>query len=572
MSRGFALLIGLGQVDAKIFLSSLKCGAETNEDNLLNMMKLLYSLGFSCTSLVTGQATKAAIKQALADQANTLLPGDLFVFYFTGHKFGMEMGVPTDSLAAFDGMLSPADLQPIWEGISAGVRIFSISDACSSGSTYELPPALRLDSDSLHFDALAAEPFDNTSLAAQMIHFGAARQGTAAAGGFFTQALLSVWNNGAFGGTYRTFFCAILRELISKVPGETAQYLPHGPLTTDFEGQQPFTIAAPQTSSQISLVTDGISDLSQCTAASSLRARVATRAKSASTQPFTLKVQFTGLCSFVPNDTLANATKLMVVLPNADFPQKIGTPPPSSLDHQALRRHRGMVRVPLANLGLANAPANGSAVQYIAPGCRIQFQTDPPAAASSGLNISIGNKPDSFTLVVPMADLMPSPNDIDPSAVSFPPPLSVLGQVLIEGGTVTTSPNPEVWVFEPPPASGRITPIAHEVTVTYSLLNQASIVTTVGGSRYMTQLVPDANNVAAVRILNACDDNPLEWPRIPNPTIDVDFRWFYELLPPASKITLLSKLTPAGLGLPRPIGAGGGGADCSPALWGPISF
>jgi len=287
--------------------------------------------------------------------------------------------------------------------------------------------------------------------------------------------------------------------------------------------------------------------------------------------PFTLQVQFTGLCSFVPNDTLPKATKLMVVLPNADFPQVIGTPPPSSLDHQALRRHKGMVRVPLANLGLTNAPADGLAIWYIVPGCRIQFQTDPPAVANSGLSITISNQPNSFTLVAPMADLMPSPNDIDPAAVSSSPPPNVLGQVLIEGGTVTTSPSSEVWVFEPPPASGRITAIAHEVTVTYSSLNQASMITSFGGFPHITPLVPDANNVATVRILNACDDNPLEWPSVLTPTIDVDFRWFYELLPTASKITLLSKLTAAGLGLPKAIGAGGG-ADCSPSLWGPMAF
>jgi len=232
------------------------------------MESLLNHVGFSCTSLLTCQATRAAIKKALADQARLLSPGDLFVFYYTGHKFGLDDGVATDSLAVYDGMLAPADLQSIWQNIAAGVRIFSISDACSSGSSFELPASLRLDSASPVFHILAGgPPAALVPLPAQMIHFGAAKQGTATAGGLFTKALLAVWSSGAFSGTYRTFFCAILGEFMTKFSDGTAQYVPHGPVTTDFEDQQPFTIAAPQPSNPIVLVTDGIIDPSQCSAA-----------------------------------------------------------------------------------------------------------------------------------------------------------------------------------------------------------------------------------------------------------------------------------------------------------------
>src|SRR6185436_12375035 len=116
---------------------------------------------------------------------------------------------------------------------------------------------------------------------------------------------------------------------------------------------------------------------------------------------FTLRVEFTGLCSFVPNDKLEKATKLMVVLPDADFRQIIGTPPPLSLDHEPLRRHKGMIRIPLTNLGLAKGPDDGAAIRFIAPGARIQFKTDPPSVATSGTKIVTGTGPDSFLFVAP---------------------------------------------------------------------------------------------------------------------------------------------------------------------------
>ncbi|HMQ61296.1 MAG TPA: caspase family protein [Flavilitoribacter sp.] len=57
--------------------------------------------------------------------------------------------------------------------------------------------------------------------------------------GYFTGKLLQVWNNGAFGGNYRSFH----EEILSHMPEyQTPNFMKLGPSNTDFEREKPFTI------------------------------------------------------------------------------------------------------------------------------------------------------------------------------------------------------------------------------------------------------------------------------------------------------------------------------------------
>jgi hypothetical protein len=336
---------------------------------------------------------------------------------------------------------------------------------------------------------------------------------------------------------------------------------------------------------------------------------------------FNLQVQFTGLCSFVPNDTFDNATKLMAVLPNADYLMDLGVPAPTALDGQPLARHRGFLKIPLSNLGTPTAPPDAVGIFYLAPGSKVTFETD----FNGPLQFDVtSNPPDASSLMwlTSMAELMAGgtvPNDIDPAAVSATPPASVLAQVLIEAGfAAVTNLSSQTWAFQaapPSPAAAIATlatqlasnlsqlassaaqpgpvaqpaapaaaviaaapmapqprQIAHEVTVVYKGISQAAVVIQNGGTTQRIALLPDSSNLANVRVLNVCDDNQLEWTRIPLAQPDVDFKWFYQMLPITAQQALQAALPPGGLVVPVPVGSGAGGVDCSPGMFGPAPF
>src|SRR5262245_9190464 len=69
---------------------------------------------------------------------------------------------------------------------------------------------------------------------------------------------------------------------------------------------------------------------------------------------FDLELMFSGVCGFVPDSAdLAAVTKLCVLLPNA---ADAITKKPKGLDGVVMRRHKGLLRLPLANLDGVNAP------------------------------------------------------------------------------------------------------------------------------------------------------------------------------------------------------------------------
>lgn len=301
---------------------------------------------------------------------------------------------------------------------------------------------------------------------------------------------------------------------------------------------------------------------------------------------FNLQVQFTGLCSFVPNGPFATATKLMAVLPNADYLMQVGVPAPTSLDGQPLERHRGFLKIPLANLGTPTAPPDAVGIFYLAPGSQVTFATDfaGPLAVLSDPMAPNPPSPASVMWLASMAELMAGgavPCDIDPAAVSpTPPPDRVLAQVLVNSGFVSVTALPtEQWALQPAPpsqAAGAASPpsrqIAHEVSVAYNGISQAAVVIQNGGITQRINLQPNASGLATVRVLNVCDDNQLEWTRVPDPQPDVDFKWFYKLLPAAAQTALQAALPPGGLVVPVPVGAGAGGVDCSPGMFPPGTF
>jgi hypothetical protein len=77
MAIGLALTIGVNSVDPEHYegwVGTLNSGAADADD----MQDLVVANGFSCTRLLTGEATRTAVISAIAAAARQLKSGDIF--------------------------------------------------------------------------------------------------------------------------------------------------------------------------------------------------------------------------------------------------------------------------------------------------------------------------------------------------------------------------------------------------------------------------------------------------------------------------------------------------------------
>jgi len=207
------------------------------------------------TVLLTKQATRANVLDAMRAAAKALVSGDLFFLTYSGHGgqvpdvSGDEADKQDETWCLFDGQLIDDELYFELSRFASGVRILVLSDSCHSGSVTraapvpttipslrpkQMPPAVAMRTYREHqafYDRLqrdvakqagksAVDP--DTALAAVaasgrlsaivkrfkpavVLISGCQDNQTSMDGehnGAFTEALLRVWNNGTFAGNY----------------------------------------------------------------------------------------------------------------------------------------------------------------------------------------------------------------------------------------------------------------------------------------------------------------------------------------------------------------------------------
>lgn len=244
---GKALLVGLTGVDPKAYNGwdgEGGCwGCEMDVDNMEN---LLAPLDYNISILKTKQARANAILSGVEDAAHTLVSGDIFVFYFSGHG-GQQPDQNSDgpdgkveTLIAYDRAIIDKELCKLWLRFRSGVRIFMISDSCNSGANYRNRATLK----SAATPMVAIPHFHLISMMrAKLIHMGGCRDGYGSTGsndgGAVTTALCEAWNEGLFTGNYPDFHQAICAKLNTC---QQPQYSQYGYELEKFRNQKPFTI------------------------------------------------------------------------------------------------------------------------------------------------------------------------------------------------------------------------------------------------------------------------------------------------------------------------------------------
>jgi hypothetical protein len=270
-SRGVGLHIGLNRVDPGHY-AGWEGQLTACEADARDMLAITSGRGFKSSTLFTSEATSAAVISAISKAAGELETGDMFVVSYSGHGgqvpdvSGDEPDRRDETWVLFDRQLIDDELYELWGKFKTGVRILLLSDSCHSGSvardafyaasptnaTYPdrfkfMPRATEDATYAAHkelYDALqAGSAGDRESVGASILLIsGCADSQTSRDGdrnGLFTEKLRAVWADGAFTGTYPTFYQAIGRLM---PPDQTPAYFRTGKLDAAFEGQAPFTI------------------------------------------------------------------------------------------------------------------------------------------------------------------------------------------------------------------------------------------------------------------------------------------------------------------------------------------
>ena len=254
MPTASALLVGLTSIDPRSYGRSGTAGIANSAVNVARMQGIL--TGFTCTTRTAPTDTTAdEILGDLQAAANTLVSGDIFVFYFAGHGMDASENELPGTLAAYDKPIQVAVIKRKFQAFRPGVRIVVICDSCYAGDMQFLVRFRSgLQKLSASLASLMAPPAAQGAAApaavdgynAQLIVLAAAN--SVVNGGQLTSALLNVWNARQATRTYRQFYCAIADALNGS---QSPIYIVKGPVSDTFEDQVPFTVAAPAASNRI---------------------------------------------------------------------------------------------------------------------------------------------------------------------------------------------------------------------------------------------------------------------------------------------------------------------------------
>jgi metacaspase-1 len=278
MAKGIALTIGLNSVDPKQYggWSGELNACEADATDVADIAK---SKGFKTQILVTKAATRKNVIQAFGKAAGNLKASDIFLLFYSGHGGQVpdmnndEDDFQDETWCLYDGELVDDEIFWLLSRFAKGVRIFSMSDSCHSGTVTKaafyqgtmaarsaavgpdqprfkfMPPDVALRTyrqNQKFYDKILKDPKLTKAMdevkASVLLVSGCQDNQFSSDGTFnslFTANLLAVWNNGNFKKNYNNFHNSIVKRM---PPDQTPNYFWVGAYDRKFERQTPFTI------------------------------------------------------------------------------------------------------------------------------------------------------------------------------------------------------------------------------------------------------------------------------------------------------------------------------------------
>ena len=285
--KGISLHIGLNHVDP-IHYAGWKGELEACENDAREMEMIARGQGFAAQSMLTKAATSTALLGAIEKAAKELYEDDFFLLTYSGHGGEMndagsnEPDGLNETWVLFDRQLIDDEVYAAWSLFRPSVRIFVVSDSCSSGMPTKelflepapciprlearvrasiganlkpkfLPPDVQAkiykERAALYDDIRKKTPRrEDVNLGCSVILMSACQDNQVSMegrkNGLFTEALLRVWNKGVFRGGYHHFRTEIASMM---PPTQSPKYTLIGYRERAFEHQRPFSVLLPGT-------------------------------------------------------------------------------------------------------------------------------------------------------------------------------------------------------------------------------------------------------------------------------------------------------------------------------------
>jgi metacaspase-1 len=285
MPKGISVHVGLNKVDPAHY-DGWDGELAACEFDAKDMAALAKARKFKPKTLLTKQATAAAVIGALTDAAGQLKTGDFLLFTYSGHggqvpdKNGDEKDRLDETWVLYDRELIDDELYGIWSLFAPGVRIFVLSDSCHSGTVtrgrlyeamvtnpaigelaaptiprFRVMPGQVNDPGSLQnrvytknkelYDGIQkrTRAGDKVVVNASILLISGCQDNQLSAdgnrNGLFTQMLLKVWNKGKFTGGYTKFHRAIAEKM---PPWQSPNFYRAGASDARFEAESPFSL------------------------------------------------------------------------------------------------------------------------------------------------------------------------------------------------------------------------------------------------------------------------------------------------------------------------------------------
>ena len=283
MAKGISVNIGLNSVDPAHY-NGWDGRLSACEYDARDMEAIASEKGFDTKLILTKDATADAVTAAIRDAAGQLEKGDIFFLTYSGHGGQVpdtnsdepadeEEGPQDETWVLYDRQLVDDELYALWGELKPGVRVFLLSDSCHSGSVSRdlfdaLTPAVveagMVDDESPRTKDVPSEVLDATYKGNKKLYDGIQRSNPSgedvevaarillisgcqdnqlsldgSRNGLFTQTLLGVWKDGAFKGSYRSFWRSIGKKM---PPTQSPNLFLVGASNRTFERQKPLTI------------------------------------------------------------------------------------------------------------------------------------------------------------------------------------------------------------------------------------------------------------------------------------------------------------------------------------------
>jgi hypothetical protein len=212
-----------------------ECGGHSvlahSEDTAGRMAGLAIRAGYGSVLMLRGaEATRRAVREALASAAETLDAGDVLFVSFSGHGERVashgegERRRLDETWCLHDGSLLDDDLVEHWRAFGAGVRILVVSESCHGGRSVrsgETSVAAARPRDRGRTRSAAETegsftmrpPRDADGIRASVLVLAACNEHRPTRAGVFARHLFAVWADGAYRGTFRDLYLELRRRM-----------------------------------------------------------------------------------------------------------------------------------------------------------------------------------------------------------------------------------------------------------------------------------------------------------------------------------------------------------------------